>query len=146
MGRLRQTNMNVPYLPEAGQFRNVVLHNFAVRRVTPPQVALENKLSGRVLSDFLESGPRPFGIDFDVWRYTRKELYALIVGAFERHDLLQILVRTFFSLDSVISPRCCSFFAFQPISWPNLRVICLNSFSFSTLSFIFHHDLSFPRM
>lgn len=93
MGRLKRTNMSVPYVPEAGQFRNVAVHNFALRRVTPPQPGLENKMSARLLADFLKGSVNPVGLSFDVWRYTRHELYALILGVFRKHGLLEILVR-----------------------------------------------------
>lgn len=114
MGRLRRSNMNVPYLPEAGQYRNAALHNFAVRRSTLPEKPLEARYNGKVrkrsgsvsapkknacrqmLDDYVSGAIKPLGLDFDVWRYKRNELYAIVVGAFEKHSLLQILVRLFF--------------------------------------------------
>ncbi len=36
---------------------------------------------------------KPFGLSLDVWAYRRRELYSLVVAAFEKLCLLSVLVR-----------------------------------------------------
>jgi len=47
-----------------------------------------------VYHEYVSGAITPFGIDFDVFVYKRKELYGMLVGAFEKHGLLATLVRT----------------------------------------------------
>jgi len=56
---------------------------------------------GQVYHEYVSGAITPFGIDFDVFVYKRKELYGMLVGAFEKHGLLATLVRA----HSVLLPR-----------------------------------------
>ena len=47
----------------------------------------------QVYQEYVSGAVAPFGIDFDVFERKRRELYGLIVGAFEKCGLLATLVR-----------------------------------------------------
>jgi hypothetical protein len=50
-------------------------------------------LRPQVYHEYVSGAIAPFGLDFDVAAHKRRELYGMIVGAFEKNGLLASLVR-----------------------------------------------------